>query len=486
MVQLRHLSTRIPQNLSFCVVGSGPAGFYTVDRLLKRFGEGVHVDLLESLPSPFGLVRSGVAPDHPETKNVIHQFTDLARRQQVQYFGNVTVECPTLPAPLPSSSSVRLQELRQLYHGVILACGAQGNRQLHIPGRDGPAVHSARDFVWWYNAHPWSAASADIDLSVTQSVAIVGMGNVALDCARLLLRHPEDLSSTDISQQALSILRTSAVKEVHLIGRRGPAQAAFTPKELRELLHLENIQIEVNVDSFHLNADSEATLKSSRAKKRAFELLKNAVGQKGARSGKTKKLLRFHFLRSPKSVVRNHSGGVTGIEVQPTRLMSSGGPGRKQDAVPLEAGVREIIPADMILESVGYAPLPMPGAPFENNIVPNQLGQVLLSSNTPDRGLFVCGWLKRGPTGIIGTNLLDAEQTVDTIVQAASEGNLHQPTAPLTGTLGLRQLLTCRKIRYISIDDWMRIDASEVERGKRLGKAREKFITIQDMLQVLD
>jgi adrenodoxin-NADP+ reductase len=225
--------------LSIAVVGSGPAGFYFVDRILKLLGDGVIVDVLDRLPTPFGLVRSGVAPDHPDTKKVINKFTSLAELPHVRFFGNVRV-----------GTDVSVEELRNMYSGVVLAAGAPAERRLGVPGEDLAGVLSAGEFVHWYNGHPDAAAAAVPPLATVTDVGIVGAGNVALDCARLLLKPPAALAPTDVAQHALAALRSSAVSRVHIFARRGPLQAQFTGKELREVLALDNVDIHVDPETY--------------------------------------------------------------------------------------------------------------------------------------------------------------------------------------------------------------------------------------------
>jgi adrenodoxin-NADP+ reductase len=548
--QSRHFSSHALTDppYHFCVVGSGPAGLYTVDRLLKRFRDSAKVDIIEALPSPFGLVRSGVAPDHPETKAVINHFTDLCQDPRVSFFGNVTLQPSSVD--IDTTDTISLSDLRPLYHAIILACGAQGDRTLlankikctttTTTTTSNRSIISARDFVWWYNSHPGGTfLSPLLDLSHTRSVAIVGMGNVALDCARILLKSPEQLATTDIGQRALTQLRSSSVTDVHIIGRRGPAQALFTPKELRELLALEDVRIKVHPEGAltaeQMSVGCVGEVKASRVKKRALEVLIKAVKEKtGGR-----KALHFHFYRNPVDVVvtvvpeseseseserssnsssssssslsssSDHTttnNNIKGVVLQPTKLIyptddqHSGGP----KAVPNEDEPIEVLPAQLVLESIGYRPVPIYGAPFDthHHVVPNTLGQVVHNNSTNKQspecvpGLFVCGWLKRGPSGIIGTNLMDAEQTVDTIVRVAAaaaaddddggsgdnnSGGLPEPK----GEKGLKELLNERGIQWVTFGDWLKLDAEEQERGKRKGKPREKFETVEDMMTFL-
>jgi adrenodoxin-NADP+ reductase len=446
----------------------------------------------EALPTPFGLVRSGVAPDHPDTKNVVNHFTDLAKTSRVRFLGNVRVGSPALS----------LAELRKYYNAVVLAYGAESDRRLGIPGENAPNVFSAREFVWWYNGHP-SAATLPIDMRNVKSVAVVGLGNVALDCARVLLSTPTALGKTDIAQHALQALRQSSVEEVHLIGRRGPAQAAFTPKELRELVSMEGIDTYIHPQGcLELAPACQKELKESRIKRRVVEVLsKTSVQQKqasAAASGPNRRL-HFHFLSSPLEILPvpsaddSKNADVTTEEktsetpgflrVERTALRHSVDNQGRQIAV--GTGAFENIPAQLVLQSVGYRSVAMDGAPFdpERGVIPNVLGQVMTQDGSgAEPGLFVCGWLKRGPTGIIGTNLVDAEQTVDTIARAR---DALPPILPeQKEEEGVAALLRRRGVQVVDFAGWERIDEEEQKRGAAVGKPREKLVDEAEMVRV--
>ncbi|KAL6753641.1 hypothetical protein V8C86DRAFT_2723128 [Haematococcus lacustris] len=563
-------STSLPPPLHFCVVGSGPAGFYTVDRLLKRLGAAVRVDLLDRLPTPFGLVRSGVAPDHQPTKNVTTQFSGVAADPRVQFFGNVTL-----------GKDVSLQELRRLYTGVVLAYGAESDRQLGIPGEHGQGVLSAREFVWWYNGHP-DAQHLQLDLAAVRSVAVCGIGNVALDCARILLQPPARLQPTDIADHALAALDPGShppqpspdptqlqqqqnlqqqqrqqqqqqqspsaaltevqqhgvglggglccVQHVHLVARRGPVQAACTPKELKELVAELGFIVHASAQQLTVSEADCAVLKASRSKRRVVDIIKQAVAQaelttttkagsplqspellsaaaavpsssssqatwteapsassndtqQGAGHGSASRHLHFQFYRQPTEVLLDDAGSVRGLRVEVTHLITPPG---ASAPVAVGTGVYEDIDAQLLLVSIGYKSLPVAGAPFDakSGTIPHRGGRVLQAVGGPLKaaaageeqgpqngisrggaadagkregvtlgvseelrgkgwegaqgvvpGLYVVGWLKRGPTGIIGTNALDAEDTVASILEdiaAAQQGK--QDGGPATST----------------------------------------------------
>ncbi|GJP41941.1 hypothetical protein CLOM_g1555 [Closterium sp. NIES-68] len=518
--------------LQFCVVGSGPAGFYTAEKLLKRF-DAARVDIVERLPSPFGLVRTGVAPDHPETKNVINQFTRVAQNPRCRYFGNVRVGPLESPSPsCPPAAAVTLDELRRMYNAVILAYGAEGDRDLNVPGENLRGVFSAREFVWWYNGHP-DYADLPVDLTSTDTAVVVGQGNVALDVARVLLRWPSELQPTDIAEHALEALARSQVRRVHVVGRRGPVQAACTAKEVREVLKLEGVQVTLKQEDFSLTPMDERELKASRSHRRVFDLLSKAAaagypsvppsssstvtttsgssssGRRGTFSNADCRELDFVFFRSPVAVLPRE-GLATGAEgagvgegcVGAIRLEKNILTGDFKDGPRRAVGTGETsdLPCGLVFKSIGYRSLPIAGLPFNqrSGTVPNELGRVLRGSasepNTEARyepGLYVVGWLKRGPTGIVGTNLIDAEETVSSVAQDAAANKLLSPS-PSDITHGgkdggpeLAALLKQRGCPFITFEDWMKLDAEEVRRGVTKGRAREKIVSEDEVFRIL-
>ncbi|KAL3138008.1 hypothetical protein ABBQ38_005244 [Trebouxia sp. C0009 RCD-2024] len=441
---------------------------YTSDRLLKAYGQRVHVDIVDRLPTPFGLVRSGVAPDHPDTKNVSKQFMEVIADQRCSFLGNVTV-----------GKDVSLATMQEMYHAVVLAYGAEGNRQLQIPGQNLSGVLSAREFVWWYNGHP-EYADTSIDLSSITSVAICGLGNVAVDCARILLQPPERLASTDIAEHALQQLRESSVRHVHLIGRRGPVQAAFTPKELREVLSMEGVSVQVPAAAMKLTPFDQAEMDATRMKRRVSDILRKAADKPA--DGNQKRQLHLHFLRSPVEVLDSGDGSVAGLKLEVNALQTSSD-NAHQRAV--GTGHYESLDAQLVLESIGYKSYPLSGAPFDDKqgIIPNTLGRVntIQGRDGAISGLYVCGWLKRGPSGIIGTNLWDAQQTVDTMTEdfPPSSTDLLQHKHQT-----LRTYLQSKSAKVVDFSGYCNIDKHEVERGQKVGKPREKVTTTQEMLQL--
>eukprot|EP00850_Spirogloea_muscicola_P003743 SM000015S01243 [mRNA] locus=s15:717692:722281:- [translate_table: standard] len=493
------------KELQFCVVGSGPAGFYTAEKLLRHFGDAARVDVLDQLPTPFGLVRSGVAPDHPETKLVNNQFAALATSDaRCRFVGNVAL-----------GRDVSLAQLRRHYHGVILAYGAESDRRLGISGEDLGGMHSAREFVWWYNGHPWHADLAP-DLNAHESAVVLGQaspgfsepaclcaseksqGNVALDVARILLRDPDELAATDIAAHALTVLRKSTIRKVYLVGRRGPAQAACTARELRELLDLKSIHVHVSPEDLDISEADKAELKVNRSHRRVFELFQKVVRTGAQPVSPAARQVYFVFFRRPTEILGNvDNTHVNGVRLEKTTLQP-GGLGKPQRAIGL--GELEDIPCGLILRSIGYKSIPVPELHFDHTkgIVPNKLGRVLreVPSEQQDDvggwgtkaehyedGLYVVGWLKRGPTGVIATNLIDAEETVASIAEDSWAGCLPRPASDC-GRLQLLNRLAESGARPVDLAGWQRIDAEEVRRGVLAGKPREKIVSTADMLQI--
>ncbi|BBN07885.1 ferredoxin/flavodoxin---NADP+ reductase [Marchantia polymorpha subsp. ruderalis] len=459
--------------LQICVVGSGPAGFYTAEKLLKRFRQA-KVDIVDRLPSPFGLVRSGVAPDHPETKVVINQFTRVANSENCSYFGNVKLD-----------EDITLTALRALYHVVVLAYGAESDRSLGIPGEGLSGVHSAREVVWWYNGHP-DCVNLPLDLKSTDTAVILGQGNVALDVARILLRPVSELATTDISEHAIAALHESNIRKVYLVGRRGPVQAACTAKELREILGIQGLEVKVQQADLATTKLDHDEMKKSRSHKRVYELFCKAAASSATSSPLVSSVrqLQFVFYRSPAEILAAGSSTVTGIRLEKTTL--SGDERSGQRAV--GTGEFEELECGLVLKSIGYKSLPVRDLPFDHRkgVVPNVQGRVITSTESAaiEPGLYVVGWLKRGPTGIIGTNLICADETVESIVEDTQRGLIDVQSTSMMGGLGLKGLLEAQSAQFVSFKEWQIIDQKELELGQVKGKPREKIVVIQDMIKI--
>jgi ferredoxin--NADP+ reductase len=446
--------------LRVAVVGAGPAGFYTTEALL-RTERKVHVDLIDRLPTPYGLVRAGVAPDHQKLKAAIRVYEKIAQRPGFAFYGNVNV-----------GRDVSLDELRVFYDAVVLSYGAETDKRLGIPGEDLPGSHTATEFVAWYNAHP-DYRDRVFDFSCEVAV-VIGQGNVAMDVSRILAKTVDELKTTDIADYALDALSRSKIREIHLVGRRGPAQAKFTPPEIREIGELADCDPIVQPEDLVLNPESQAELADpeNRHSLDNYEILKEFA----SRGAPTKS--RRYYVRnfeSPKEI--QGTGKVERIVLEKTAL--SGAPFQQSAR---GTGATVTIDCGLILRSIGYNGIAMPGAPFDKKagVIPSEAGRVI-ENGAPVRGLYVAGWIKRGPTGVIGTNKPDGYETAESLL--ADIRSL--VPCERRDTRALVELLASRGIRTVSFADFRKIDAIEVERGKKIGKPREKFARVEEMLSLL-
>ena len=450
-----------PQNpLRVAVVGSGPSGFYAVEALGKS-GRAVAVDMIERLPAPFGLVRSGVAPDHPKLKQAIQVYEKIAESPAFAYYGNVTV-----------GRDVPVEELRRLYHAVIFTCGAESDRKLGVPGEDLKGSHTATEFVGWYNGHPDYRERA-FDLSCEVAV-VIGQGNVAADVARILSKTVDELKHTDIAEHALDALSQSKIREIHVIGRRGPAQAKFTGKELREFGELADCDPVVKAEDLKLNAESEAELadKNNAGSAKNVEIFRAFAAVPP--SGKKRHCV-FHFLEGPLRL--EGDGKLERVILAKNRLE---GPPFNQSA--RETGETSALSCGILFRSIGYKGAAIAGVPFDERrgVFPNDAGRITDGSSAVP-GLYVAGWIKRGPSGIIGTNRACAVETVASLL-----GDLPKMNAEAKpGGEGLRKFLAGRGIKALSFADWRKINGAEIARGQAKGKPREKFTSVAEMLGVL-
>lgn len=446
--------------LRVAVVGSGPAGFYAAEALLSA-GTAVQVDVYDSLPAPFGLVRFGVAPDHPKIKNIITRFEKTAALPGFAFLGNVTV-----------GADIKIAEMRQFYDGILFANGAQTDRRLGVPGEELPGSYTATEFVAWYNGHP-DYQDREFDLS-HECAVVIGQGNVAVDVARILCKTVDELKHTDITARSLEVLAESRIREVRMIGRRGPVQAAFTPPEMKELGELEDCDLIVDPSELELNDASRAELEvlKWREAQKNYDLLRAAADR--APAGKSRRLL-IQFYRGPKELVGvEHLDGVI-LE----RNQLTGEPG-KQKAT--GTGANELVTCGALFRSVGYRGVALPGVPFDETagVIPNEQGRVL-EDGKPAPGLYAAGWIKRGPSGIIGTNKPDSFETVKALLADAPA----LPRCAEPSREALLAFLKERRVRVVSYEDWRQIDSAEVERGAPAGKPREKLTSIEEMLGVL-
>jgi ferredoxin/flavodoxin---NADP+ reductase len=443
------------------VIGAGPSGFYASDQLLRA---GFEVDLLDALPTPFGLVRAGVAPDHPKIKSVTRVYDKTAERPGFRFFGGVTV-----------GLNVARDELLERYHAVVYATGTPSDNRLGIPGEQLPGVHAATDFVGWYNGHPDHADHA-FDLGVERAV-VIGNGNVAIDVARMLMLAPEEVASTDAADHAIAALAGSRVRQVVLLGRRGPAQAAFTNPELLELGELARADVVVDPADVELDAASAAWLASAeadRTSRRNVEILRQYALR--TRSDRSHHVV-LRFLRSPIEVLGDDDHGVTGVRVAVNRI-EAGEDGRLRA---IATGEHEVIACGLVLRSIGYRGEPLPGVPFDerHGLIRNAHGRVVAATGDPHRGEYVVGWIKRGPSGVIGSNKKCAADTVARILEDREDGRLAAPTCggPEQNEAWLRE----RVPNLVTWGGWVAIDSHETEAGLPHGRPRVKLVRIPQM-----
>jgi len=440
--------------LNVAVVGSGPAGFYTADALLKSDDPPVAVDLLDRLPTPWGLVRLGVAPDHENIKAVSRAFEKTAARPGFRFFGNVEV-----------GSTVSHEELLSLYDAVVYTVGAQTDRRLGIPGEDLPGSWPATAFVAWYNGHP-DFQDLEFDLDC-ERVVVIGNGNVAIDCARMLALTAEELAPTDTIDDAADAIAASPVREILMLGRRGPVQAAFTPPELKELGELQGAEPVVDPRDLELDAASRAELEADRERaKRNFDLLEEYAAR--APEGKPRQIV-LRFLVSPVAILGDER--VEAVEIVRNELVEEGG-----RIVARPTGRTETIPCGLVLRSVGYQGVALPGVPFDERrgVIPNAAGRVEGAERT-----YAAGWIKRGPSGVIGTNKKDSTETVELLLADARDGKL----ARADSTQTLEALLAAKGAAYVEYAGWQAIDAAERAAGEPRGRPRVKLTGWEALLQ---
>jgi ferredoxin/flavodoxin---NADP+ reductase len=472
------------RTLQVAVVGSGPAGLYTAEALIKQAAaldppHQVKVDVLDRLPTPYGLVRYGVAPDHKSIKSIAEVLRKVLEHDSVSFVGGVHL-----------GDDVTREDLLASYDAVVYATGAMRDRRMGIPGEDLPGSVAATDFVNWYSGHP------DIDPGKytldAESVAVIGVGNVAVDVARILIRDPDELRETDISQPVLETLMSSKVREVHMIGRRGPAQAKFTTKELRELGELAGVDVlvyggEADLDAFDPTGESARLAAEDRHVRGNYAVIRDWADRRP--TGNRRRLFIRFWLRPTEL---HGPSQVSGLTVERTRLDDNGRF--------VGTGNYDTLDAQLVLRSVGYQSVPLAGVPFDDrsSIVPNAGGRVLGPDGEPLPGEYVSGWLKRGPTGVIGTNKSDAAETVRALladlaggpgpddVQLPRAGMLRYPeSAPGAAAAAgsrLEELCTARGIRPVSYADWLQIEAAEKELAASLGRgARVKLPSREEL-----
>ncbi len=451
--------------LRVAVVGAGPAGFFVADQLLSQDGLAVRIDMFDRLPMPFGLVRFGVAPDHQRIKEVTNTFERIASDERLRFFGNVEI-----------GSHIAWGELSQYYHQVCAATGAQADRRLGIPGEDLQGVRSATDFVAWYNGHPdYRLARFDLDC---ERVAVVGVGNVALDVARILCRSVDELARTDIADHALEALRLSKVREIFVLGRRGPAQAAFTHAEIRELGRLSGVDVSIPAGEAELDALSREHV--ARANDPELERKIATLAEFADRGeGVHRRKVTLRFLVSPVEFTGSREGRVQGLRMVRNELY------RAEDGTLRAAPTAdyELLPVGAVFRSVGYRGVPLPGLPFDarHAVIPNHRGRVVdPATGKPVVGSYVSGWIKRGPVGVIGTNKPDAVETATCMLEDIRHGALSEPGR--SDPTGLERLVKQRQPGFLSYAEWRQLDHMEREAGRKQGRPRVKFDMAREML----
>ncbi|MGN6688969.1 MAG: FAD-dependent oxidoreductase [Actinomycetales bacterium] len=449
--------------LRVAVVGAGPAGFYAAAAVLTDGPDaaGVAVDILDRLPTPWGLVRSGVAPDHPKIKSISRVFEGIAATDGVRFLGNVEL-----------GSTVTREELLELYDAVVYATGSAADRHLGIPGEELAGVHGASEFVGWYNGHP-DYVGREFDLSGEHAV-VFGVGNVALDVGRILVTDPDVLARTDIADAALAALRESRVRDVTILGRRGPAQASFTPVELGELRQLPGAVAVVDPADLKAAPLPHALVPPPQVRRNLTVLQDLAEAWVATGEPDHRRLLRLQFFQAP--VALHGDGRVEEVELERTSVLYDA------DGAPraVATGERRRIPARLVLRAVGYQGSPLPGVPFDpqRSVLRNEAGRIVDDDDRVLPGEYCAGWIKRGPTGVIGSNKHDAADTVELLVEDLRTGAL-----PRRGDRGdIVDLLSQRGVQLIDEAGWQRIDAAERTAGAESGRPRVKLTTLDALL----
>jgi ferredoxin/flavodoxin---NADP+ reductase len=451
--------------LRVAIIGAGPAGFYAAEALLKQKDLVCTIDFFNRFPTPFGLVREGVAPDHQSIKAVTRVYDRIAADTRVRYFGNVTF-----------GVDICHEDIKPLYDQIIYAVGAQSDRRMGIKGEDLAGSAPATAFVGWYNGHP-DYRDREFDLSHERAI-VVGNGNVAMDVARILITDPQELATTDIADYALEGLRRSKVREVVMLGRRGPAQAAFTNAELKEFGELAGVRVIVDPADLQLDAHSAAELAQDKVAAKNVETLQGFAARADW-SGE--RAIHMRFLVSPVEII-GEDGRVAAVRIERNQLVLDENGGLRAKGT----SVFETLDAGLVLRSVGYRGVPLPGVPFDDATytITNIAGRVVHStSGEPVPGEYVVGWAKRGPSGIIGTNKPDAVSTIAAMVEdlAALPAIADENRDPSK----IVALLQRKKPDFVTYSDWKVLDAFETARGSAEGRPRVKVTRVPEMLEII-
>jgi ferredoxin--NADP+ reductase len=453
--------------LRVAIVGSGPTGFYAAEHLMKREGLTVEIDMYDRLPTPFGLVRGGVAPDHQKIKTVTKAYDRIAANPNFRFFGNVEF-----------GSDVTVEDLRDHYHQIVYCTGAQTDRMMNIPGEDLAGSHTATEFVAWYNGHP-DYRDREFDLS-REVAAIIGIGNVAVDVCRILCRTPEELAKTDIADYALEALSKSNIKDVYMIGRRGPAQAAYTYPEAKELGEMEDADVIVLPEEASLDPLSQKQYdEGDKDLTRLVDIIQEYAHKEP--EGKSRRL-HLRYLASPVELYGDDSDRVKRMKLVKNELFTSDDGSLR----PKATDKFEEMDVDLVFRSVGYRGVELPGVPFYERwgSIWNDKGRVTeLDTNEPVLGEYTAGWIKRGPSGVIGTNKPDALETVECMMEDLAQGKVLDPSKPEVSAA--ESLVRERKPDFVSWEDWRKLNEIEVSKGEELGRPRLKFTRVEDMLKAL-
>lgn len=443
--------------LRLAIVGAGPAGIYAADLLIKAERTfGVSVDLFDHLPAPYGLVRYGVAPDHPRIKGIVTALREVLDRGDIRFFGNVRY-----------GVDMTMDDLKTHYHAVIFATGAVRDAELDLPGSDLQGSFGAADFVSWFDGHPDVPRSWPLDAAVA---GVIGNGNVALDVARMLSKHAHDLLSTEIPDNVYQCLKASAVTDVHVFGRRGPAQVKFTPLELRELGEIPDVDVVVYDEDFDPDEASEAAIASNKQ----IMVVNKVMNQWRTKPpGTASRRLHLHFYAKPVEILA-HNGAVSGFRYQRTRADGQGNF--------LPTGEIREIPLQAIYRAVGYFGSPLPSVPFDSQrgVIPNSEGRVLDEYNRVIPAVYATGWIKRGPVGLIGHTKSDARETLNHLI--ADQEKWWNPEDPSEESI--LAMFNERNITYTDIRGWHNLDQHERARGEAAGRERIKVVPREEMVHI--
>ncbi len=449
--------------LRMAIVGAGPSGFYAAGALLKAELD-LTIDMFDRLPAPHGLVRYGVAPDHQNIKAVSKVYDRTLNDKRVRFFGNVNF-----------GTDISHEEMCEHYDQIIYAVGAQSDRNLDIPGEELHNSMSATEFVAWYNGHP-DYVDLDVDLSVSAAV-VVGVGNVAMDVARILAKSVDELKETDIADHALEKLEQSQIKDIYVLARRGPAQVKFTSPELREFGHLQIAGVVVHQEELKLDTNSRQEMAADSGMQKNYDWLTSYAEMEWP---ERERRVHFLFLRSPVEITGDGQGGIAQVRIEKNRLE----PTESGYLNAVGTGEFETLDAGLVLRSIGYRGVPLDGVPFNERrgTIPNQEGRIVDAEENVVSGEYVVGWAKRGPSGVIGTNKPDSIETAE---HALADVPSLTP-APNPDPQAVLDLLQSRDVQVVRQDDWKLLDAAEQAAGKEQGRPRVKFVNVDEMLKRIE